>query len=106
MRVNRRDLLMGGPAAFFGFNFAEILAAQAQSGAPVDQNVVNFWVRGMGVPANGVIGGEKTRGRQPSGPATSDFGREPLFLHHDPKQGLITTIRLRPTNCSPPPIRT
>jgi hypothetical protein len=96
MNVNRRDLLLGGPAAFFGVNFAEILEAQAQTQTPVDNDVVNFWVRGMGVPANTVIGGERTRGRQPSGPSTSDFGREPLFLHHDPKQGLITTDQITP----------
>jgi hypothetical protein len=96
MNVNRRDLLLGGPAAFFGVNFAEILEAQAQTQTPVDNDVVNFWVRGMGVPANTVIGGERTRGRQPSGPSTSDFGREPLFLHHDSKQGLITTDQITP----------
>lgn len=96
MSVNRRELLAGGPAAFFGLNFAEMLAAQQQSAAPVDRDVVNFWVRGMGVPANTVIGAERTRGRQPSGPSTSDFGREPLFLHHDSKQGLITTDQITP----------
>ncbi len=96
MNVNRRDLILGGPAAFFGVNFAEILEAQAQTQTPVDNDVVNFWVRGMGVPANTVIGGERTRGRQASGPSTSDFGREPLFLHHDVKQGLITTDQITP----------
>jgi hypothetical protein len=96
MTVNRRELLAGGPAAFLGLNFAEIVAAQEQSGAQVDHDVVNFWVRGMGVPANTVIGAERTRGRQPSGPSTSDFGRDPLFLHHDSKQGLITTDQITP----------
>ena len=52
MNVNRRDLLLGGPAAFFGVNFAEILEAQAQTQTPVDNDVVNFWVCGLGVPAN------------------------------------------------------
>jgi hypothetical protein len=96
MRVNRRQLLAGGPAAFLGLNLAETLAAQGQSAAQVDRDVVNFWVRGMGVPANTVIGAERTRGRQPSGPSTSDFGREPLFLHHDSRQGLITTGQITP----------
>src|ERR1700722_12552030 len=67
MRPNRRDLLMGGltsgPGALLGFNFTEMVAAQEQSQAQVDHDVVNFWVRGMGVPANAVIGGERTRGR-------------------------------------------
>jgi hypothetical protein len=95
MDVKRRDLLLGGPAAFFGLNFAEIL--QAQSSAPVDTSVVNFWVDRMRVPANTLIGGERTRGRRPNTPQTSDLGREPLFLHHDTKQGkLITTDQITP----------
>jgi hypothetical protein len=51
MRVNRRDLLVGGPAAFFRLNFAEILSAQGQIPARADHGVVDFWVRGMGAPA-------------------------------------------------------
>lgn len=98
MNVNRRDLLLGGPAAFFGFNFAGILEAQAQSPAPVDHDVVNFWVHGMGVPANNVVGGEITRGRQPSGPSVSDFGREPLFLHHDVDSDSLITADQIPAN--------
>src|SRR5580693_1216546 len=97
MKVNRRDLLLGGPAAIFGFNFAEILEAQAQSQASIDHDVVNFWVHGMGVPANTVVGGATTRGRQPSGPSVSDFGREPLFMHYDPDEGgLITADQIKP----------
>jgi hypothetical protein len=96
MRVNRREFSADEPAAFFGLSPAEILSAEEQSGAQVDHDVVNFWVRGMGAPANTVIGAERTRGRQPSGPSTSDFGREPLFLHHDSKQGLITPDQITP----------
>ncbi len=97
MKVNRRDLLRGGPAALFGFQFAEILGAQGLSQAPVDHDVVNFWVHDMGVPAHEVVGGEiVTRGRQPGGP-NPDIGREPLFLHHDPDQNkLITTDQIPP----------
>jgi hypothetical protein len=91
MKLHRRNLLMSGPAALFGFQMAETLRAQSQSSAPVDNNVVNFWVRGMGVPSNSVVGGERTRGRQQNGPAVSNYGREPLFLHHDPKEGALLT---------------
>ena len=97
MKVDRRELLMSGPAALFGFQFAQLLEAQAQSGAAIDPNVANFWVHGMGVPANTILGGERTRGRQASGPSVSDYGREPLFLHHDPDSGgLITTDEIPP----------
>jgi hypothetical protein len=33
MNVNRRDVLRGAPAAPFGFNFSQILEAQAQNPA-------------------------------------------------------------------------
>jgi hypothetical protein len=91
MKVERRDLLLSGPAALFGFHIAEALRAQGQSAAPVDFKVVDFWVRGMGVPSNTVVGAERTRGRQSNGPAVSDYGREPLFLHHDPKDNVLLT---------------
>ena len=91
MRLDRRDLRLSGPAALFGFQLAESLRAQGQNAAPVDPNVVNFWVRGMGVPSNTVVGAERTRGRQPSGPSVSDYGREPMFLHHDAKNGALLT---------------
>ncbi|HUI79986.1 MAG TPA: hypothetical protein VLY24_18795 [Bryobacteraceae bacterium] len=94
MKLDRRDLLLSGPAAFLGFQMVEALRAQTPNAAPVDPDVVNFWVRGMGVPANNILGGERTRGRQP-GPAVSDYGREPLFLHHDPDSNtLITTDQI------------
>jgi hypothetical protein len=96
MKLDRRDLLLSGPAAIFGFQFAESLRAQTQNAAPVDSDVINFWVRGMGVPANTIVGAERTRGRQP-GPEVSDYGREPLFLHHDPDtNSLITTDQIPP----------
>jgi hypothetical protein len=91
MKVDRRNLLLSGPAALFGFQIAEALRAQGQSSAPVDSKVIDFWVRGMGVPSNTVVGAERTRGRQSNGPAVSDYGREPLFLHHDPKDNVLLT---------------
>lgn len=96
MKLDRRDLLLSGPAAFFGFQLLESLHAQGQNAVPVDPDVINFWVRGMGVPANTIVGAERTRGRQP-GPEVSDYGREPLFLHNDPDTGtLITTDQIPP----------
>ena len=62
MKFDRRDLLLSGPAALFGFQIAEALRAQGQSAAPVDSNVVDFWVRGMGVPSNTVVGGGAHQG--------------------------------------------
>jgi hypothetical protein len=91
MKFDRRDLLLSGPAALFGFQIAEALRAQGQSSAPVDSKVIDFWVHGMGVPANTVVGGARTRGRQANGPSVSDYGREPLFLHHDAKENALLT---------------
>jgi hypothetical protein len=91
MKLDRRNMLLSGPAALFGFQFAEVLRAQSQS-SPADSNVVDFWVRGMGVPSNAFPGAGRTRGRQSSGPAVSDYGREPLFLHHDPEAGGLITL--------------
>ncbi len=97
--MNRRDLMWGGPAALFGLDFAEVLDAQGPSQAPVDNDVVNFWVHGgMGVPANSIIGGARTRGRQQNGPSVSDFGREPLFLHHDVESNSLITADQIPPN--------
>jgi hypothetical protein len=91
MKFDRRDLLLSGPAAFFGFQLVEALHAQGQNAPPLDSKVVDFWVHGMGVPSNTVVGGDKSRGRQQNGPSVSDFGREPLFLHHDPKDNVLLT---------------
>ncbi len=91
MKFDRRDLLLSGPAALFGFQIAEALRAQGQSAAPVDSKVIDFWVHGMGVPSNTVVGGARTRGRQANGPSVSDYGREPLFLHHDAKENALLT---------------
>lgn len=91
MNVDRRKMLLSGPAALFGFQLVEALEAQGQGAAPVDQHVIDFWVRNMGVPSNTISGAQVTRGRQPSGPSMSDYGREPLFLHHDPKDNVLLT---------------
>ncbi len=91
MNLDRRDLLLSGPAALFGLQFIQEMHAQGRAGAPVDSNVVDFWNRGMGVPAHDLVGGARTRGRQPSGPAVSDYSREPLFLHHDPDEHVLLT---------------
>src|SRR5581483_3488990 len=97
MSSSRRNFLWEAPAGIFGFSqLVEMALAQnSQSPAQVDSNVVDFWVHNMGLPSNLVIGGEKTRGRQPNGPSSGDFGREPLFLHHDIRKGsLITTDQI------------
>ncbi len=90
MNTNRRGFLMGTPLAAFALaQFDEEAFSQtSNAGAPPD--VVDFWVRDMGVPAHMVLGGETTRGRRPAaGPQTSNLAREPLFLLYDPDEGAL-----------------
>ncbi len=90
MKTNRRGFLMGTPLAAFALaQFDEEAFSQtSNAGAPPD--VVDFWVRDMGVPAHMVLGGETTRGRRPAaGPETSNLAREPLFLLYDPDEGAL-----------------
>jgi hypothetical protein len=89
MKTNRRGFLLGTPWAALGLaQFDEEAFSQASNaGAPPD--VVDFWVRDMGVPAHMILGGETTRGRAPAGPQTSNLAREPLFLHYDPDEGAL-----------------
>ena len=89
MKTNRRGFLFGTPLAAFALaQFDEEAFSQtSNAGAPPD--VVDFWVRDMGVPAHMILGGETTRGRQPAGPQTSNLAREPLFLLYDPDEGSL-----------------
>src|ERR1039457_6745186 len=89
MKTNRRGFLLGTPLAALGLaQFDEEAFSQtSNAGAPPD--VVDFWVRDMGVPAHMVLGGQTTRGRTPAGPQTSNLAREPLFLHYDPDEGAL-----------------
>lgn len=101
MQTNRRGFLFGTPLAALGLSqLDDAFAQSADVGAPPD--VVDFWVRGMGVPAHMVLGGETTRGRAPRGPETSNLAREPLFLHYDPEEGaLLTTDQIPPNKMHP-----
>jgi hypothetical protein len=90
MKTNRRGFLVETPLAAFALaQFDEEAFSQtSNAGAPPD--VVDFWVRDMGVPAHMVLGGETTRGRHAqAGPETSNLAREPLFLHYDPEEGSL-----------------
>ncbi|MGP8247583.1 MAG: hypothetical protein ACLQVN_24110 [Bryobacteraceae bacterium] len=89
MKTNRRGFLVRTPLAALGLaQFSEEAFSQASnSGAP--QDVVDFWVRDMGVSAHMILGGETTRGRRPAGPETSNLAREPLFLLYDPDEGAL-----------------
>ncbi len=97
MKTNRRGFLLGTPLAAFGLaQFDEEAFSQtSDAGAPPD--VVDFWVRGMGVPAHMVLGGQTTRGRAPAGPETSNLAREPLFIHYDPDEKTLMTADQIPT---------
>jgi hypothetical protein len=89
MKTNRRGFLLGSPLAAFALaQFDEEAFSQTPS-ADTPSDVVNFWVDHMGVPPNMVLGGERTRGRRPNGPETSNLAREPLFLHYDPDEGSL-----------------
>jgi hypothetical protein len=97
MKTDRRGFLLGTPLAAFGLaGFGERAFSQT-SDASASQDVVDFWVRDMGVPAHMVLGGQTTRGRAPAGPQTSNLAREPLFLHYDPDEGALMPADQIPT---------
>ena len=89
MKTNRRGFLFETPLAAFALAQFDEEAFSQTSNAAAPPDVVDFWVRDMGVPAHMVLGGETTRGRQPAGPQTSNLAREPLFLHYDPEEGSL-----------------
>jgi hypothetical protein len=89
MKTNRRGFLLGSPLAAFALAQFDEEAFSQTSSADTPSDVVNFWVDHMGVPPNMVLGGERTRGRRPNGPETSNLAREPLFLHYDPDEGSL-----------------
>ena len=89
MKTNRRGFLFETPLAAFALAQFDEEAFSQTSNADTSPDVVDFWVRDMGVPAHMVLGGETTRGRQPAGPQTSNLAREPLFLHYDPEEGSL-----------------
>ena len=98
MSTNRRGFLLGTPLAAFGLaQFDEEAFAQTSDAGAPPQDVVDFWVRHMGVPAHMVMGAETTRGRAPAGPETSNLAREPLFIHYDPDEKTLMTADQIPT---------
>jgi hypothetical protein len=81
---------MGTPLAAFALAQFDEEAFSQTSNADAPSDVVDFWVRDMGVPAHMVLGGETTRGRRAAaGPETSNLAREPLFLLYDPDEGAL-----------------
>ncbi|HMD70756.1 MAG TPA: hypothetical protein VKF41_05400 [Bryobacteraceae bacterium] len=97
MKTDRRGFLFGTPLAALGMaGFGELSFSQTPDAA-VPADVVDFWVRDMGVPAHMVLGGQATRGRAPNGPQTSNLAREPLFLHYDPEEGALMPSDQIPT---------
>ena len=92
MKTNRRGFLLGTPLAAFGLaQFDEETFAQTSDAGAPPADVVDFWVRHMGVPSHMVMGSETTRGRAAAGPETSNLAREPLFIHYDPNEGSLMT---------------
>jgi hypothetical protein len=90
MDANRRGFLFGMPIALFGLeNLSELASAAPADISQSSADAADFWVRGMGVPAHLVVGGEASRGRRPAGPQGTNFAREPLFLHYDPDENTL-----------------
>jgi hypothetical protein len=90
MKTNRRGFLFGTPLAALALAQFDEEAFSQTSNADTPSDVVDFWVRDMGVPAHMVLGGETTRGRRAAtGPETSNLAREPLFLLYDPDEGSL-----------------
>jgi hypothetical protein len=86
MSSNRRNFLIGTPFAALGLSqLNELLIAEAPE-QETASDVVDYWVRGMKVPPHMIAGGQASRGR---GPETSNYAREPLFLHYDPDEGTL-----------------
>jgi hypothetical protein len=97
MKTNRRQFFVGTPLAAFALAQFDEEAFSQTSNASAPPDVVDFWVRDMGVPAHMILGGETTRGRQPAGPQTSNLAREPLFIHYDPDEGSMMPADQIPT---------
>jgi hypothetical protein len=89
MKTNRRGFLFGTPLAAFALAQFDEEAFSQTSNADTSSDVLDFWVDHMGVPPQLILGGNKTRGRKPAGPETSNLAREPLFLHYDPEEGSL-----------------
>ncbi len=89
MSFNRRNFILEAQAAILGLGcLNESAFAQTMpSDGKISADVVDFWVHRMGLSADAVIGGSKTRGRQPAG----ELAREPLLLYYDPDDNALIT---------------
>jgi hypothetical protein len=77
---DRRRFLLGAPLAILGLDSIPQLAL-GQASTSVSQDVVDYWVRHMGVPPSALPGGEAAAARVSRG--AGDLGglaREPFFF--------------------------
>lgn len=92
-RLSRRTLFQGASAGALAGGLLPFAAAQAVA-EPVHQDVVDFWVNRVGVPADLLLGGPE-RSSRPTGAiasrtaAPNDYGSEPLFLYLDDKENTL-----------------
>jgi hypothetical protein len=97
MGSNRREFFLGSPLCLLGLMEglagSDELDAAIAAMTPSDPAALDFWTRGMGISHGAIPTSEAiTRGAkaQPAGPETSDFAREPIFLHyHEGEKSLI-----------------
>jgi hypothetical protein len=85
IEADRRRFLLGAPLAILGLDsIAQLSQAQTSGSTAVSQDVVDYWVRHMGVPPSALPGGEAAAARVSRG--AGDLGglaREPFFFHVD-----------------------
>src|ERR1700733_8565021 len=97
MGSNRKEFFLRSPLGLLGLvealALSDELDAATEAMTPSDPAALDFWTRGMGISHGAIPLSEAiTRGAkaQPAGPETSDFAREPIFLHyHDGEKSLI-----------------
>jgi hypothetical protein len=83
---DRRTFFLGAPLAILGLDgICQTAQGQASRQAGISQDVVDYWVRHMGVPPSALPGGEDAAARVSRG-ASEEIGglaREPFFFHVD-----------------------
>ncbi len=96
MGSNRREFFLGTPLSLLGLmeglGDMDDLDAAPSTATPSDPAALDFWTRGMGLSHGAIPTSEAiTRGaKAQQGPETSDFAREPIFLHyHEGEKALI-----------------
>src|SRR6202020_530588 len=96
---DRRSFLLGAPMAMLALDgLSQTTSGQAANPQPVSQDVVDYWVRHMGVPPSALPGGEEAAARASRGAGDAGLAREPFFFHVDPDDNtLVPAEEVDPT---------